>query len=268
MKYLIASGWWSCQENEDTRDNLIGDSQIRDITFHDIWRKSIDTFTSPSEIMVIDSASPNQPVNIMGEKWIQMQKNFGHSTNHIGEHSGYTRAIFVSMMYAYANDFDYWVYIEQDAVIYGENFIENTIASSHKGIIYGSGDGTPQQIQQSLMVFKKNEIPRFIYNYSKINYSDRQISPEWKFLFAANSLAILMPNVILKMLATETNNKIFSRLKTIITKFTRLFDQFDVLPYGFGRKRPINFSAKNFYFQHGSKDEINYFLEKLKEYKP
>jgi hypothetical protein len=33
--------------------------------------------------------------------------------------------------------------------------------------------------------------------------------------------------------------------------------QYSVLPFGYGRVRPINFSDDIFYFQQGSVDEIN-----------
>jgi hypothetical protein len=36
-----------------------------------------------------------------------------------------------------------------------------------------------------------------------------------------------------------------------------IFKQYAVLPFGYGRVRPINFSDDIFYFQHGSVDEIN-----------
>lgn len=264
MRYIIASGWWSCPPEEDKRDVLFGDDSIRDNEFHKLWRKCINKYTNPQEIIIVDSAAPLKPNIPSDEKWLEMSLNFGHATNHIGNYSGYTRAIFISMMYSYANDYDYWVYIEQDALIYGEKIIEKTISRNpQKKIFYGSGKGTPQQIQQSFMIFHKDEIIPFINSYSKIKLSDNTISPEWKFLFAANSLARLLPSWLLKILANHIKFKPIDIGRRIFIKFLRLFDQFGHLPFGYGRIRPINFDDNFFYFQHGGKVELDLFLTKM-----
>lgn len=263
MKYIIASGWWSCQRDEDTRDQLIGDDQIRNSDFHTLWYQCIKRFTNADEIVVIDSASPIKPENINDETWISLRKNFGHSTNHESKYSGVSRSFMMSMMYAFANDYDYWVYIEQDALIYGDNIIEQAIKNSYQSIIWGDGKGTPQPTQQSLMIFEKNQIPVFLYHYEKINCTDAEISPEWKFLFAANSLARILPSTTLKYLANPSKSRIANLPKKIFIKFLRLFDRFDDLPFGYGRVRPINFEDSHFYFQHGDKQELKLFLNKL-----
>ena len=260
---MIASGWWSCPTGEDDRSKVYGDDSIRDISFHYLWRECIDRFTDPSEIMVIDSDSPKKPEEIRGEKWLSMSKNFGHSTNHSGQFSGYTRAIFLSMMYAYANDFDYWVYIEQDALIYGDRIIEKSIAESKHGVVYGSGKGTPQQIQQSFMIFNTEAIPDFINNYVAINKKDKIISPEWKFLFAQNRLATILPLGLLRWLTKTSKNQVISWVRWSALRFLRKFDQFDTFDFGFGRSRPIKFSDSHFYFQHGNEDEVQAFKKKL-----
>jgi hypothetical protein len=264
LKYLIASGWWSCESEDDQRDTLFGDDAIRDQEFHKLWRECIDRFTAPAEILVIDSASPKKPDDIAGEKWLSMSANFGHATKHKGEYSGYTRAIFLSMMYAYVNDFDYWVYVEQDALIYGDGIIESTIKRSKKGVVYGSGEGTPQEIQQSLMIFKREKIIDFIKSYSRIRDSDKIISPEWKFLFAQNSLARKLPTIVLKWLVFPSRHWRIRAVKLFCLKIMKTFNQFEDFEFGFGRTRPLRFTDEFFYFQHGTNDETSQFKKQLR----
>ena len=269
MKYLIASGWWSCDPKDDSREQLIGDSQLRDSEFHNIWKTCISKFTSASEIVVIDSASPLKPDSTEGETWISLRQNFGHSTNHITKFSGVSRSFMLSMMYAFCNDYDYWVYIEQDAVIYGERIIENAIEASRKNIIWGDGTGTAQPTQQSLMIFKTSEIPRFIQEYNKIGATDSEISPEWKFLFASNNLTRLLPTKILKRLANPKPSQYFlsKKIRNVLLRFIKLFDRFETLNFGYGRIRPLNLNDEYLYFQHGDRLELEEFLRKI-NYKP
>jgi len=265
MNYLIASGWWSCRREEDQREALLGDDDIRGTEFHELWRHCIDSFTNPVQIMVVDSASPLKPASLKaGEQWVEMEQNFGHATRCAGQFSGYTRAIFVSMMFAYANDIDYWVYVEQDALIYGKNFVENTLRSSPRSkIFYGSGKGTPQQIQQSYMIFHRDAILPFISHYCRIRLSDRDLSPEWKFLFAANSLGRLLPDFVLAFLASSQHSGVRDLIRRAAVKFIRRFDSFALVPFGYGRSRPVQFDDENFYFQHGSVEELASFKERL-----
>lgn len=265
MKYLIASGWWSCATEDDQREKLLGDDTIRDVEFHKTWRKCIDRFANAEEIIIIDSASPRKPEELEGEKWLSMCKNFGHSTNHTGQFSGVARSMLLSMMYAYLNDYDYWVYIEQDALIYGEDIIERCIGETKKGVAFGCGRGTPQEIQQSLMIFHRSKIIDFISNYIAIQEKDKIISPEWKFLLSQNSMAKVLPVSMLKWLTRSSRYEAINRIRSIAIKYLRLFDQFNVLSIGFGRVRPIDFSDSHFYFQHGSSDELSIFMEKIRE---
>lgn len=261
MKYIIATGWWSTEEKLDSRQDLKGSQEIRGIEFHYFWNELIESFSSCSEIVVVDSASPLLPQKKANETWIHLRKNFGHSTNHGTKFCGVSRSFLMSLMYAYANNYDYWVYIEQDALIYGNGIIERAIQSCKSGIIWGDGKGTPQPIQQSFMIFQKDRILDFINNYQRINAPDSRISPEWKFLFSANRFTKHLPTQILIYLATKSNSKIGKKLKKIFRTATFLFNDFDLLPFGYGRQRPINFGDEHFYFQHGSKEELQKFLD-------
>lgn len=261
--YLIASGWWACEKERDTREKLLGDDQIRDISFHALWRHCIDSFSTPQEIVIIDSASPIKPNDVAGEFWVSLNKNYGHSTAHETKLCGVSRSFILSMMYAYVNDYDYWVYVEQDALIYGDNVIDLAIQSAKTGVAMGDGKSTPQPIQQSLMVFRKDRIVEFVYRYNQINALDSEISPEWKFVFALNKLAPYLPSSFLRYLCRRSSARLVRRFKKMLLGFIQIFNDFNYLPFGYGRVRPINFQAKQFYFQHASDEELAYFNQML-----
>lgn len=253
---MIASGWWSCPSSEDTRDRLIGSDSIRDIAFHQQWNQAIRRYSNPEEIVIIDSNSPQKPDKVEEELWISLRKNFGHGTNHKTLFCGYTRSWMMSMIYCFANDYDYWVFIEQDALIFGDGIVEETIKKSEFGVFLGDGKGTPQPIQQSMMVFHKNQIIPFLNNYFDLQAKDSEIPPEWKFVFCLNRFAKWLPTTFLKWLVFRSDVALIRKLKKLLLRVIQLFNQFDKLPYGYGRTRPINFKDRYFYFQHGTEDEL------------
>jgi len=266
MKYLVATGWWACQRSVDTRDELIGSDDLREAEFHALWLQLVKKYTNYEEIVVIDSASPMLPEKDKDEVWITLRKNFGHSTNHETKLCGVSRSFLMSLMYAYVNDYDYWVYIEQDAVIYGEGIVEKAIEACESGIIWGAGKNTPQPVQQSFMVFAKERIPEFIYQYEKIRATDFEISPEWKFWFAANRIAKYLPVSFLKLLSKNQSGKFKKSAQKVGLRLLYWFNDFNELPFGYGRVRPVCFDDEHFYFQHGNSDELNFFLKKMNNF--
>jgi len=255
--YVITSGWWSSKESEDNRLIKCGDEFIRSKDFHELWYKAIKKFTNPKKIYIIDSNSPIKPQLHGDEELIELIENAGHSTNHIGELCGVSRAHLVGMMMALANEVDYWVYIEQDALIYGEGIIEYAISKMKKPYMFGSGFGTPQPTQQSLMIIKTEFIPDFIKKFTSIKAKDNLISPETKFAIATSKVLSLLPeNLFYDIHSLNLKNK-------ILWKLFEFFKGYDELPFGYGRVRPINFEDKFFYFQHGNKDELNEFLKRF-----
>ena len=263
--YIITSGWWSIgDDNKDSRKIIKGDSFIRSEEFHKLWFKAVNTFTNPKKIYIIDSASPVKPViHTDKEILISLLDNAGHSTNHTGKLCGVSRAHLLGMSFAMANEVDYWVYIEQDALIYGKGIIEECIQKMKKPYMFGYGLGTPQPVQQSLMIIKRDAIPKFIYNFNKIKAKDSEIAPETKFAIAATPILQYFPEkLFMKM---EDNTKLGNFLKRIIWKLIDIFRDFDYVPFGYGRVRPINFDDKFFYFQHGNKNELDVFLKKYQK---
>jgi len=258
--YIITSGWWSTKEELDNREIIRGNSLIRSDKFHKLWIETVLKFSNPKKIYIIDSNSPVKPIiDENNEVIISLLENAGHSTNHIGKLCGVSRAHLLGMSMAMVNEVDYWVYIEQDALIYGTGIIEEAISKMKKPYMFGNGWGTPQPTQQSLMIIKTSHIPEFIKNFTSIKARDNEISPETKFAIATSKFLRFLPESLFKDIHKNSlKNKIVWRL-------FRHFKGFDDLPFGYGRTRPLNFDDKYFYFQHGEQEELNRYLEKIRD---
>ena len=56
------------------------------------------------------------------------------------------------------------------------------------------------------------------------------------------------------------SDRVTAKLFKIINKFSFVRD-YDYLSFGYGRERPIDFTDEVFYFQHGSKEELEKYLK-------
>ncbi|MCE7536795.1 hypothetical protein [Aliivibrio fischeri] len=265
IKYIISSGWWCNGDDEDTREKLLGDDLIREKDFFSNWFEAINLFTNPEKIIVVDSNSPVKPdLSVADDRveFISLDENAGHSTNHTGQYCGYTRAIFAGMGYAISCNVDYWVYVEQDALLYGDNIVENAISEMQGDFLFGSGEGTPQVLQQSLIIMKTAFLPTFIKNYTDINYTDNQISPELKFALSCSPYYKIISKVMFIKTKIKSIDKFIMRLSNFYFKYLINKNSFN---FGYGRARPIDFDEQFFYFQHGDKNELNMYAEKMKK---
>jgi len=255
--YIITSGWWSTDDDIDDRTIKTGDSQIRSKQFHKLWYKAIQRYTSAKKVYVIDSDAPVKPLlDSDNEVMISLLENAGHSTHHTGKLCGVSRAHLLGMSMAMVNEVDYWVYIEQDALIYGDGIIEKCIEQMKKPYMFGNGFGTPQPVQQSLMIIKTESISTIIKNFNAIKATDNEISPEVKFAIATSPFLRMLP----ESLFNEIHSNNFKN--KVLWKLFKIFQGFDDLPIGYGRVRPINFTDEHFYFQHGNKSELNSIIDK------
>ena len=260
MNYVITTGWWCSDQNTKDRNELIGDDAIRDKDFHKTWHECIRKTNSKANIYIVDSASPIKPPLNEGEALISLEKNFGHSTRCDYKLSGVTRAHVMGMTLALLNEYEYWVYIEQDALIQGDDLIERCISSLKSPMAFGDGTGTPYPAQQSFMIIKTSYINVFLHRLLNIKASDKEISPELKFCIASSPTLSLLPASIYKFI--ERRGAFNKAARIIIYGAIKLLRGFDYIPFGYGRTRPINFSDKHFYFQHGNSAELDKFLSK------
>ena len=250
MNYIVFKGWWCEDVNLDNRKKLLGSDAIRSKDFHKLWMDSIKQGANASEIIIIDSNSPIKPEVIDNEKIISLADNFGHSTNHKGKYCGVTRAHITGVFYALINDYDYCVYLEQDAIIIGEGFVEKCIKKMTKPYMFGNGIKTGHATQQSFFIIRKDGYLDFINNMLNIKSSCGDISPENKFAIATSYVWKFFPEFIFKIRGAKY--------------LLSLFRGFDYVPFGYGRDRPINFEDQFFYFQHGDDEDLNRIKEILK----
>lgn len=258
MKYVIGSGWWCAPHNEDKRSELIGDDSIRGKDFHQLWYKSICEYTDPQKILIVDSCSPIKPdlnKNDNRLEFISLNLNAGHNTNHVGKYCGCVRAMEVGLLYTLMCDADYYVYVEQDALLYGKGIIEHCISKMRKPIMFGSGEGTPCRTQQSLFIVHKSVIWKFLKRLNAIPYTDKEINPEEKFHIAASILPSSLQSWVYKK---SHRNTVFKWFDWQLYKFTRDWQE---LPIEYGRVRPMEMTSSFFYFQHGGKNEIDDYLK-------
>lgn len=239
----------------DTRAELLGDDAIREQAFHQLWYEAIDRCTSPEKILIVDSCSPEQPQLATDDprlEFISLNVNAGHSTNHIGQFCGYSRAILLGLEYTVQCEVDYYVYVEQDALIYGKGIIEHCIKAMRSPYMFGSGRGTPGIIQQSFFIIRRDGIRPFLERIRAIPYTDHDLSPEFKFHIAAGRTPLQLHAYLHRF-----PKRRFS--KWLAWQFYKYFTGWDEMPIGYGRARPIYFDSPYFYFQHGSADELQQY---------
>jgi hypothetical protein len=234
-KVVVGSGWWSA---DSPHDWAIGSPATRSVAFFDIWYRQVMRCLRPERIVITDSASPVKPdyLSYPAVHWIELDRNYGHPndlrTGRIRtRYSGYTRAVINGAMYALCCDADFYLYVEQDCLLHGEDFLSHAVGDAVEDILMGRAtekgrglEGAPAapMPQQSLVIVRKVGLARFIEGIMNAPYTDGELSPE-----------MIMHD----------------RLKPV--GFVRV-------PYG--RSRPIDFERSHFYAQHLDDNELQRFL--------
>jgi hypothetical protein len=250
---LVTSGWFST--NEARSYVTAGDELIRGAGFRPLWWKSMDTFIKPQHVFIVDSASPVKPDDAACTstpfQYTELLINPGHSQNGKTHYCGAMAAIIMGLEFALHNDVEMLLYVEQDALVFGDAIVEKTKnALRRKDLVFGSG---ALDIQQSFFAANKKGIRRFLSALHAINYSDKQVAPEHKFMFAASRF---LPSPLIKLAEFTEIEKMRVAGLRLFSLICGLTKNYAFLPFGYGRKRPINFGDDVFYFQHGSADEL------------
>lgn len=228
MSYSIVTGWYADHQARNYR--ALGDDFVRSVECFDIWYHCIRSFTSPSNILIVDSASPLRPSMPDDPRisWVNLKRNYGHAVQGRSTLCGWSRALLLGLSYGFNNGDLYTVLVEQGTLFYGKDIIERQIAAHPDAdIIAPSGSGTPQPLQTGILIFRSAIIPKFVENYTRISASDEALSPEKKVALAGNGMKIAFSN----------------------------------LPYG--RRRPIDFSADHFFLRHCDLAELQAFTTRL-----
>lgn len=258
-KYIITSGWW-CGEEPNERRVRYGSEEIRSVSFFRKWKQSVLTNTNPRKILVVDSNSPIKPNpdDLEGVEFLSLSENAGHSTEHSGKYCGYMRSVIMGLTYASLCDCDYWVYVEQDALLQGEGVIEYCISKMDKPFMFGNAQGVPQLLQQSLIIIRRDGFEDFLKHLNNIDLTDNQMPPETKFALAASPYLRLLPR---SLLMPNVNNSWIRRQLRIVVRFlVPRLRGYQHLPIGYGRARPIKFNDPYLYFQHASDAELSHYF--------
>ena len=251
---LLTSGWFAT--NEARSYVTAGDELIRGVGFRPLWWKSVDTFIKPQHVFIVDSASPVKPDDAAYTstpfQYTRLLINPGHSQNGKSHYCGAMAAMILGLEFALHNDVDMFLYVEQDALVFGDAIVEKTkSALRRRNLVFGSSGAL--DIQQSFFAANKKGIRHFLSALHAINYSDKQIAPEHKFMFAGSRF---LPTPLLKLAEFTEIPKMRVAGLRLFSLACELSRNYAYLPFGYGRERPINFGDDVFYFQHGSAGEL------------
>jgi hypothetical protein len=247
--YIVCSGWW-CNEKE--RDYSFGSDLIRGKEFHKLWFHSISKYTNPKKVFICNNNSPILPSYDESVEFTSLNLNAGHATNLVSGHKycGWTSSILLGLSYVELCDTDYFVYVEQDVLLLGNNIIEHTINKMNENklnFIFGEPRSSPQPLEVSLFVVKRSFITSLLNKYKSIALDDSELSPEIKLAMCVLNVPNL-PNRILK-------SKYFAYILRKILSNKYFHD------FGYGRHKPVNFAEGLLYFQHGSQSEIDDYIK-------
>lgn len=240
-RYVIGTGWWCDGTGQHAGSTLAHNRSadlIREKHFFGLWYHFVTKYTNPSKIIIVDSNSPVKP-DLPDDpriEFLSLQENFGHYRDcDVRRMCGVERVHLGCAMYAYINDCDL-VYIEQDCLVIGEDWVEHCMAHMRKGkIMYGHGKGTPQPQQQSLVIVKREFIPEFM------------------------SRLIHHFNVARRKLIKGVERGRVSPERRWHKAFRW---DVDYIPFGHGRARPLDMTDRYFYAQHWTEHEIEQLLKR------
>jgi hypothetical protein len=238
-KIVVGSGWWC---DEQVHPWSIGSPATRSAEFFNLWHSQVLECLRPARIMVTDSASPVKPTSECYDRvqWVELDENYGHSndirTGHIvTKYSGFTRSMLNGAMFALCCDADFYVYVEQDCLLCGEDFLNHAIGDSTEEILVGppttngrglNGSEAAPMLQQSVVIVRRSGLEHFIEALLTSPWSDGEMPPE------------------------EIMRKQFRR--------------YGYLQIPYGRSRPVDFTISHFYVQHLDDAELNTFLYRLR----
>jgi hypothetical protein len=251
---LVTTGWYSSTAPRSYRTK--GDDSIRGVDFRPLWWRSLDTFAAPAHVLIVDSASPvkvdDASFTATRIERIELLMNPGHSQNGATHYSGYMAGVILGLEYALLNDVDMFVYVEQDALLFGERIIERTkSALRRRDLVFGGTSDV--DIQQSFFAANKRGIRQFLKALHAIDFPDKRVAPEHKFMFAGTRM---LPAPLVRLAVHTSIDKLRRLGLVLFSTICKLCRNYEILPFGYGRERPINFADDVFYFQHGTVEEI------------
>lgn len=236
-KIVVGSGWWC---DSLPHEWALGSPATRSTAFFDLWYRQVLRCLRPDRIVITDSASPIKPD--LGSydrvQWIELDRNYGHAMDLqtgriVTKYCGFTRSVINGAMYALCCDADFYIYVEQDCLLHGEDFLAEAVGDSPDDILLGSptqngrglnGAVAAPMVQQSLMIVRGPGLERFLTGLLDATAGDGEVPPE----------------------------------ETMRTRLA----PFGFLRVPYGRSPPIDFDRSHFYVQHLDDEDLTRFLEK------
>ena len=193
-KVVVGSGWWCA---DDGSKPWISDEIVASPRFFELWYQQVKRCLAPERIFVTDSRSPVTP-DLAGKpelEWCSLDRNYGHSLDILRGISktrlcGFTRSVILACAYALCCDADFYVYVEQDCLLRGDDLLKVALGDTTEGIVIGDrtrggrgiapGAMAAPSYQQSLMVVRAGAFQRFLSALTAGEETDGQLSPELK----------------------------------------------------------------------------------------
>lgn len=263
MPEVVFTGWYCAQATSPRGYVVHGDEANRGLALRPLWWKSVTSFVEPKTVVIVDSASP---VVAPDERYfsghierIRLQVNPGHAQVTSFHYCGWMASVLLGVEYALLNGLDYFLYVEQDALLFGKQLTAEVeqLLRRHR-FVFGAGTGTPWPLQQSLFAIRKDGYRKFLSGIHALDHDDKSLSPELKFAIAATESRAVATGARGLLRALPEQVKI-----RVLRHGLRPLRDYAVLPFGYGRTRPIRFDDECFYFQHGSSAELRSYAEKL-----
>ncbi len=263
MPEAVFTGWYCVEPRSQPGYVVHGDEANRGLALRPLWWQSVSSFLDPKTVVIVDSASP---LVAPDERYfsgrierIRLQVNPGHAQVTSFHYCGWMASVLLGVEYALLNGMDYFLYVEQDALLFGKQLstlIEDQLRR-HR-FVFGAGTGTPWPLQQSLFAIRKDGYRKFLSGIHALEQGDKDLSPELKFAIAATESRAVAATAkgLLRSLPERY------KIRTLRHGLRPLRD-YATLPFGYGRTRPMRFEDECFYFQHGSRAELEAYAEKL-----
>lgn len=254
---LVISGWFAASKPRDYK--TFGDDEIRSDGFRPLWWRSVDHFLRPDHVLVIDSAAPvkvdDRLYTSTDVRTLELLINPGHSQNTTHHYCGFMAGFIMGLEYALYSGVDYCVYLEQDALTFGKDLVARIEQQlCHQPILFGGQRG--DFVEQSIMVFDRRIMRRFLAQMHAVAGSDKNVAPELKCMIAATTLGRLPVGNLMSYERHRLVRRFFEKLGIGLARWG---GQYGTVPFGYGRQRPINFTDERFYFQHGTAQELQQY---------
>lgn len=226
-KVIISTGWYA--ENVPERNRTVKNEGVSKRLFDrdyliNIWRPYILRFIQPAGFLVYLSGDVYPRTQPMDMEFILSRRPKDQN-----KHNDHAASMLMGAYYAYLNECDF-MYIEQDCLVYG---LDRALESvQDKSICFGGGEFECSQgwAENSFVYVSYNFIPEFIERQNDIKFHAFK-DGEYR--------------------------------QTPEITFNDLYAGFAHWPFGYGRKRPIDFNQKVFYAQKLTDPELDEFLRKV-----